>query len=44
MVVRAAVMTIVVATVVSRVETVAVTGVPLMVLPESPEWHESQLT
>lgn len=44
MMVRAAVPAKVVATVESRVETVVLTGLSLMVLPESLRWHEPQLT
>lgn len=44
MMVRTAVAAKGVATVVSRVETVVVTGLSLMVLPESLQWHEPQLT
>lgn len=40
MVVRAAVTAKVVAAVATRVETVVVTGISLMVLPESLQWHE----
>lgn len=40
MVVRAAVTAKVVAAVASRVETVVVTGISLMVLPENLQWHE----
>lgn len=44
MMVRAAVAAKVVATVESRVETVVLTGLSLMVLTESLQWHEPQLT